>query len=48
MTELSLLPDIARANGLPFDNLVAQIIEGATLHISGSETRPERFIEEQK
>jgi D-alanine-D-alanine ligase len=48
MTELSLLPDIARANGLPFDNLVAQIIEGATLHISGSETRPERSIEEQK
>ncbi|MCP4199715.1 MAG: D-alanine--D-alanine ligase [Proteobacteria bacterium] len=33
MTELSLLPDIAQANGLPFDNLVAQIMEGATLHV---------------
>jgi D-alanine-D-alanine ligase len=33
MTELSLLPDIARANGLSFDNLVAQIMEGATLHV---------------
>jgi D-alanine-D-alanine ligase len=34
MTELSLLPDIARANGLPFDNLVAQIMEGAALHVT--------------
>jgi D-alanine-D-alanine ligase-like ATP-grasp enzyme len=33
MTELSLLPEIARADGLSFDNLVAQIMEGATLHV---------------
>ncbi len=33
MTELSLLPDIARANGLSFDDLVAQIMEGAALHV---------------
>jgi D-alanine-D-alanine ligase len=33
MTELSLLPEIAQASGLSFDNLVAQIMEGATLHV---------------
>ena len=33
MTKTSLLPDIARANGQSFDNLVAAIMETATLHV---------------
>jgi len=34
MTPTSLLPDIARARGISFDQLVTRIIESAALHIS--------------
>lgn len=33
MTETSLLPEIAEAAGIPFDELVSRIMETATLHV---------------
>jgi D-alanine-D-alanine ligase len=39
MTNLSLLPDIAAANGLPFNVLVAKIMERAELHLKSNRGR---------
>jgi D-alanine-D-alanine ligase len=38
MTPTSLLPEIAAASGLSFEQLVARMIEGARLHIGGPNT----------
>jgi D-alanine-D-alanine ligase len=38
MTEMSLLPDIARSSGMSFDNLVVQIMESAALHVVPSKS----------
>jgi D-alanine-D-alanine ligase len=38
MTPTSLLPEIAAAAGISFDELVSRMIEGASLHIGGRDT----------